>query len=95
MRLNCSRISAILRRPAGHGEGERKQSWITKMPDDDLSDPNVLRARAARYRALARQMVDERALQALLELASKYDGVANKIEQRKIAVRGIERGRRR
>jgi hypothetical protein len=52
--------------------------------DDDTgerSTPAQLRARAWRYREMARTISDPRTIEALLSLADKYEAMAERMEQ--------------
>jgi hypothetical protein len=49
-------------------------------PDSMPSDPEGLRERAEHYRELSSRITDPMAIEALLELAARYDALAAELE---------------
>jgi hypothetical protein len=52
-------------------------------PDTMAGDPGGLRERVERYRKMAMEVTDPMAIEALLELADRYDALAAEIEARR------------
>ena len=49
-------------------------------PENPSEDPEALRAKAEHYRELATDIMDPKAIEALLELADEYDALAAELE---------------
>jgi hypothetical protein len=59
-------------------------------PDTMPSDPEGLRERAEHYRELSSRITDPMAIEALLELADRYDALAAELESCAPPARGGE-----
>lgn len=56
------------------------EATMTTPDDGSALDARQMRARAARYRAMATQTTDQRARAALEELAEEYENIASSLE---------------
>ena len=59
-------------------------------PDSMPSDPEGLRKRVEHYRKLSSRITNPMAIEALLELADRYDALAAELEARAPPARGGE-----